>query len=74
MLEPGRAVAIEIRLRDLADAVERTRRLDQVVNKHADGLAVVDLMAMVGRRTEDLPDGVGPEVIHCDDLVMLPTS
>jgi glutamate 5-kinase len=42
----------------------------------ARGLAAVDgvvARAVVGLRTGDLPDGVNHEVVHRDDLVVLPT-
>jgi glutamate 5-kinase len=42
----------------------------------ARGLAAVDgvvARAVVGLRTSDLPDGVNHEVVHRDDLVVLPT-
>jgi len=41
----------------------------------AKGLASIDadtIRAVSGRRSDDLPDGVAPYVVHADDLVMLP--
>jgi glutamate 5-kinase len=32
----------------------------------------VELTMMAGKRTAQLPEGAAPEVIHRDDLVMLP--
>ena len=29
---------------------------------------------MIGKRTAQLPEGLAPEVVHRDDLVMLPTG
>ncbi len=36
-------------------------------------VAAADLRAVVGRQTKDLPEGMVHEVIHRDDLVVLPT-
>ncbi len=32
-----------------------------------------DLAIVAGKQTEDLPEGLSPEVVHADDLVVLPT-
>ena len=71
---PGREVlADEARaLLDVDDAVEVVGPDGEVFAK---GLARMDartLREVAGRRTVDLPDGVPHEVIHRDDLVVLP--
>lgn len=64
-------VAIDGRF-DAGDAVE-VRTPDGVI--FAKGLvrcSSVELRSMAGKRTAQLPEGAAPEVIHRDDLVMLP--
>jgi glutamate 5-kinase len=44
----------------------------KVFAKGVVGIPAEVLRSVAGRRTDDLPDGVSHEVIHADDLVVLP--
>ncbi|MGQ0616549.1 MAG: glutamate 5-kinase [Acidimicrobiia bacterium] len=57
---------------DAGDAVEVVGLDGRVFAKGLVGLRSDLLTAVAGRRTDDLPDGVPHEVIHADDLVVLP--
>jgi glutamate 5-kinase len=54
------------------DAVEVAGPDGRVFAKGLARLGAVDLGAVAGRRTAQLPDGLAHEVIHRDDLVLLP--
>ena len=59
---------------EAGDAVEIRDANGEVFAK---GLARHDASmsaSMIGKRTAQLPDGLAPEVVHRDDLVMLPTG
>ena len=53
-------------------AVEVATPDGEVFAKGLVGLSAEDLRAVAGSRTSDLPDGMRHEVIHRDDLVVLP--
>jgi glutamate 5-kinase len=57
---------------EVDDAVEIAGPDGKVFAKGLTRLAAVGLRAVAGRRTADLPDGVPHEVVHRDDLVVLP--
>jgi glutamate 5-kinase len=57
---------------EVDDAVEIAGRDGQVFAKGLVRLAAAGLRAVAGRRTTDLPEGVPHEVVHRDDLVVLP--
>lgn len=54
------------------DAVELIGPSGEVFAKGLSGIESAVLSGLAGMRTEDLPDGVRHEVIHRDDLVVLP--
>ena len=57
---------------DAGAAVEVTGLDGRVFAKGIVGIASEALTATAGRRTDELPEGVAHEVIHADDLVVLP--
>jgi glutamate 5-kinase len=57
---------------DAAAAVEVAGVDGKVFAKGLVGIAADVLASVAGRRTDDLPEGVPHEVIHADDLVVLP--
>jgi glutamate 5-kinase len=57
---------------DTEDAVEVVDADGRVFAKGLAGMAAATLRAVAGRRTDDLPEGVPHEVVHRDDLVILP--
>ncbi len=57
---------------EVDDAVEIAGADGQVFAKGLVRLGSVGLREVVGRRTQDLPEGVPHEVVHRDDLVVLP--
>jgi glutamate 5-kinase len=57
---------------DAGDAVEVRTADGAVFAKGLVRCSAVELRSMAGKRTAELPDGAAPEVIHRDDLVMLP--
>lgn len=70
-LLPAGVVKVDGRF-DAGDAVEVVGLDGRVFAKGLVGLRWELLTAVAGRRTDDLPDGVPHEVIHADDLVVLP--
>ncbi len=54
------------------DAVELAGLDGGVFAKGLAGVSSAELRAVAGRRTADLPEGVAHEVVHRDDLVVLP--
>jgi glutamate 5-kinase len=54
------------------DAVEVVDGDGRVFAKGLVGVGAATLRSVAGRRTDQLPDGVAHEVIHRDDLVILP--
>jgi glutamate 5-kinase len=63
----------EVRGRFMADdAVEVAGPDGRVFAKGLVRVGAVQLAALAGRRTSDLPEGVPHEVVHRDDLVVLP--
>lgn len=56
---------------DADSAVEIADTTGQVFAKGLVRVASGTLAAAAGRRTADLPDGMPPEVVHRDDLVVL---
>ena len=62
-------------IRDSFDADVAVEVADQEGEVFAKGIVRVDsavLAGAAGKQTADLPDGVPHEVIHRDDLVVLP--
>ena len=57
---------------DAEDAVEICDEAGRVFAKGLVQFGSEQLLAVAGRRTADLPDGVPHEVVHRDDLVTLP--
>jgi len=57
---------------EVDDAVEIADRGGAVFAKGITRYSSVQLAQVVGRRTADLPDGLSHEVVHRDDLVVLP--
>ena len=57
---------------DAGDAVELEDVDGEVFAKGIVRYDVETLRQHIGRRTTELPDGVSHEVIHTDDLVVLP--
>jgi glutamate 5-kinase len=57
---------------EVDDAVEIAGPDGRVFAKGLTRLAAVGLRSVAGRRTADLPEGVPHEVVHRDDLVVLP--
>jgi glutamate 5-kinase len=57
---------------DRDDAVELAGPDGVVFAKGLVGLDAAELSRVMGRRTADLPDGIPHEVVHRDDLVVLP--
>jgi glutamate 5-kinase len=58
---------------DKDDAVELAGPDGTVFAKGLAGLDAAGLSQVMGRRTADLPDGIPHEVVHRDDLVVLPS-
>jgi glutamate 5-kinase len=54
------------------DAVEIAGSDGKVFAKGLSRLDAAGLRAVAGRRTADLPEGMSHEVVHRDDLVVLP--
>jgi glutamate 5-kinase len=54
------------------DAVEIAGEDGKVFAKGMVRLSASALLGVAGRRTADLPDGIPHEVVHRDDLVVLP--
>jgi glutamate 5-kinase len=54
------------------DAVEVAGPDGRVFAKGLVRVGAAQLAALAGRRTSDLPEGVPHEVVHRDDLVVLP--
>jgi glutamate 5-kinase len=77
LLEGGRSL-LAAGVKDVSGDFERDAAVevvDPVGRVFAKGLTRIDsatLRAVAGRRTGDLPEGVPHEVIHRDDLVILP--
>lgn len=57
---------------DAQDAVEVVDTGGRVFAKGLAGTSAATLRAIAGRRTDELPDGTPHEVVHRDDLVILP--
>lgn len=57
---------------DREDAVEIVDERGEVFAKGLVGVDAATLRSVAGRRTDDLPDGLPHEVVHRDDLVILP--
>lgn len=57
---------------DADDAVEIVGEDGKVFAKGLSRYAAADLRGVAGRRTADLPEGLPHEVVHRDDLVVLP--
>ncbi|MFO1537924.1 MAG: glutamate 5-kinase [Actinomycetota bacterium] len=57
---------------DAGDAVEIQDPDGSVFAKGIAGAGAAVVREIVGRRTDDLPDGVPHEIVHRDDLVILP--
>jgi len=57
---------------DAGDAVEIEDPDGRVFAKGIAGAGAAVVRGAVGRRTDDLPDGVPHEIVHRDDLVILP--
>jgi glutamate 5-kinase len=57
---------------DREDAVEVVDGSGRIFAKGLAGIDAATLRRVAGRRTADLPDGVPHEVVHRDDLVLLP--
>ncbi len=70
-LLPAGVVRVEGRF-DAEEAVEIADTAGRVFAKGLARVGSVALVAAAGRRTGDLPEGVPHEVVHRDDLVVLP--
>jgi glutamate 5-kinase len=58
---------------DVEDAVEVVDATGRVFAKGLAGMDAATLRSVAGRRTDELGDGVAHEVIHRDDMVILPS-
>ena len=68
----GRRAGRRGRRSSVEDAVEVVDGAGQVFAKGLAGMDAATLRRVAGRRTDELPDGVPHEVVHRDDLVVLP--
>ena len=76
MIAPTREEEARIERYLVSDHVDGVVLVGPHGRAFARGLAAVDggvARAVVGLRTGDLPDGVNHEVVHRDDLVVLPS-
>lgn len=70
-LLPAGVIGVDGRF-EAGDAVEIAGPDGAVFGKGLVRTGAVALAAIAGRRTADLPDGTSHEVVHRDDLVVLP--
>jgi glutamate 5-kinase len=70
-LLPAGVVKVDGRF-DAGDAVEIAEVDGRVFAKGITAVGAEQLGSIAGRRTDDLPEGVPHEVVHADDLVVLP--